>query len=339
MNTMKSIALFGIVLILALSAAAQTPSATPAPAATAQTVQAGMNGGKSSHAGAPVDCTICHSCPSPSAFNPCLKECPRPGNLSSKAPGETVPDVVVIGQLANLFAPTRFNHKAHSEMAAMGGGCQSCHHNVAPGQEHIACRECHVDGINMENMAQPGLRGVYHRMCMKCHSDWDEETKCQNCHARKGEPDSEAQAKIMDHPPSTITNLLTFETKFKEGDKVPFHHQRHTEVYGFDCQMCHKNEGCYTCHSKEKKAADAVHQMGNGEPHGKCFQCHSTNKCDHCHGRAENDLFAHPELKSLKKEVFETMSCRNCHGHGGPYSMIPKQPGQPDSGSPSSPRQ
>src|SRR5690606_30927224 len=120
MNTLKSIALFGISLMLAVSAAAQTTPAAPAPSGSAQAAQTTVNGQKASHAGALVDCTICHSCPSPSAFNPCLKDCPRPGGLSSKAPGETVPEVVVIGQLANLFAPTRFNHKAHAEMAAMG---------------------------------------------------------------------------------------------------------------------------------------------------------------------------------------------------------------------------
>ena len=274
-----------------------------------------------SHANAPVDCSICHSCPMPTNANPCLKEKPGKESTSQTAPGESVPEIVEIGQLENLFNPTRFNHKAHAEMASMGKGCQNCHHNVEPGQEHIACRECHIDGINMENPSQPGLRGVYHRMCMRCHSEWNEDTQCQNCHARKGEPDSKVQAAVMSSPASTIKELLVFETNYKEGDKVPFHHKRHTEVYGFDCQMCHKNDGCFTCHQKDNSARNVVRNIHN-QMENQCFLCHSNNSCDHCHGRAEDDLFVHAQIKSVKSEVFETMTCRNCHGHGGPYGDV-----------------
>ncbi len=62
------------------------------------------------------------------------------------------------------------------------------------------------------------------------------------------------------------------------------------------------------------------------EPHKNsmtlCFECHGQNKCDHCHGRDVNSLFEHPEVKSLRKDVFQTMSCRSCHGHAGPYKRV-----------------
>ncbi|GAB4321356.1 MAG: hypothetical protein Kow0059_16040 [Candidatus Sumerlaeia bacterium] len=308
-------------------AGAETPGSPSPPGVSAQTVGAVRPTPKPSHAGAPVDCRLCHSCQKPTEAAPCLIDRPVQRVPQRATPGEVVPEIVVIGQLANLFAPTRFNHKAHAEMAAMGGGCQSCHHNVAPGQEHIACRSCHIDGINMENLSQPGLRGVYHRLCMRCHENWNTETECQNCHARKTNG-SEPQAMVLppeDHPASTIKDLIVFETGKAENDRVPFHHKRHTEIYGFDCQMCHKSEGCYTCHGQARNALAALHDQTFREHHAPCFQCHSTNSCDHCHGRDPNDLFVHPEVKSLKREVFVTMACRSCHGHGGPYQTAPRR--------------
>ncbi|MFH0792798.1 MAG: cytochrome c3 family protein [bacterium] len=231
------------------------------------------------------------------------------------------PDVVILGDLENLFGPTRFSHRTHAEMAAMTGGCQTCHHNSPVGSAHPACKTCHTEEINKEDPTQPGLRGVYHRLCLKCHSDWNADTGCENCHAKKGT--GIAPKTALTHTgnrmtsATTVKDLIIFETQYKPGDSVPFHHAQHSKVFGYTCADCHEKQGCKACHGAN------LQPKAIREPHKHsmrlCFECHAHNSCDHCHGRAADDLFQHPPVKSLKPAVFTEMTCRSCHGHAGPY--------------------
>lgn len=270
--------------------------------------------------GLAIDCSQCHYCETPTEASPCLRGCPRPGAMKSFSPDQG-PDVVILGDLENLFGPTRFNHKAHAEMAAMGGGCGTCHHNSPNPDSHPACKTCHTDEIAKEDLGQPGLRGIFHRSCLKCHADWNKDTGCENCHAKKQAdgtfPALQPIGSDMGTSTTTVKDLMIFETNYKPGDKVPFHHRRHTTTFGYSCAECHEKEGCKACHGP-----DGVNTSANGhhkESMRLCFECHGQNSCDHCHGRDPNSLFAHPDVSSLRKDVFEKMTCRSCHGHAGPY--------------------
>ena len=78
-----------------------------------------------------LDCTKCHTCPEPTQTNPCLTACPRHAEAAS-LPASLGPDVVILGELEDLYVPVRFNHKAHATMSGMTKGCDTCHHYTPP---------------------------------------------------------------------------------------------------------------------------------------------------------------------------------------------------------------
>jgi len=274
-----------------------------------------------------LDCSKCHACEHPSKTNPCLipGQCPRHAAMAG-LDANTGPRVVVLDELENLYESVRFDHLAHAQMVRFSGGCETCHHFTPPNAEHPACKDCHPADVAHEDLAQPGLKGAYHRNCMNCHREWDHDTACEICHAKKGNG-AVAAVPGTEHgryQPIVLDELILFTTDHDGGDVVPFHHRNHSVLYERDCTECHHEQGCSRCHIQDK----APHPMGepaSRDLHETCFQCHKEEKCGDCHGRDPDDLFKHASTGWPLEKYHSKLGCRACHGRRGPFMQLSPQ--------------
>ncbi len=264
-----------------------------------------------------VDCEHCHVCEQPTYDEPCLKDqsCPRDVAAAKLSP-ELGPDVIILDQLEDLYVPVRFNHRAHATMTEMDGGCPTCHHFTPPDRPHPECRECHPGSVLLSDIAQPGLKGAYHRQCLGCHVEWDSSTECEICHAKKAGGALHGSATTftteIHHTPIEISDLIVMKTEYEEGDEVPFHHSAHVKLYGAECSLCHMHQNCSSCHVH----AEASHPMGDPDKidlHDTCYRCHDDNNCEYCHGRAHDDRFDHADTGWLLKSYHASVGCTTCH--------------------------
>ena len=119
--------------------------------------------------------------------------------------------------------------------------------------------------------------------------------------------------------PIEIKDLIVFETDYDDGDKVPFHHKNHVELYNRDCSVCHQDETCSSCHVHGAES----HPLGlisDIDLHLTCYQCHDEDKgCEQCHGRNPNDLFDHAEVGWSLKHYHRVLQCKDCHHDPGKY--------------------
>ncbi|NPU97649.1 MAG: cytochrome c3 family protein [Candidatus Omnitrophica bacterium] len=266
-----------------------------------------------------VDCAQCHTCLHPTSENPCLQPCPRP--KGAYVPLATQgPDVVILDELKaveDLYVPVRFNHATHAHMSSTVEGCQMCHHYNEKGAIPASCKSCHPVDIIHENIAQPGLKGAYHRQCVGCHTQWDRNTDCVICHEKKsGGPlhgTAVSPSETKHYPPVRMRDLIIYNTNYEENDQVPFHHKTHAYKYDRNCGDCHQQQGCEACH--DQYAAE-LKPMGNLTPeamHDHCFVCHENDTCEHCHGRDPNDVFNHAASGWPLKIYHDRLHCLDCH--------------------------
>jgi hypothetical protein len=267
-------------------------------------------------------CSDCHSCDHPSKTRPCLKEgiCPRHQAMAD-LPADMGPDVALLDELENLYEPVRFQHKAHAQMVRFSGGCETCHHFTPPNADHPACKDCHPKEILLEDLAQPGLKGAYHRSCMKCHTEWDQDTACEVCHAKKGQAQLASDFPHGHYKQIELEELILFDTDHAEGDQVPFHHRNHSVLYERDCTECHQAQSCEKCHVQ----GEAPHPMGRPAEtnlHETCFRCHREEPCSQCHGRDPDDLFTHASTGWPLQKYHSGLRCRSCHGQRGAFMKL-----------------
>ncbi len=270
-----------------------------------------------------LDCTECHICLRPSEANPCLKPtlCPRHHNMPDydAHPG---PSTVILNELENVYAPVLFDHESHARMVRFDGGCETCHHFTPPNTEHPACKDCHPPDIPHEDIAQPGLKGAYHRSCMSCHREWDNDTACEICHARERDGMESPRAEAHQHyAPVIMEDLLLFQTAYEDDDRVPFHHRNHSELYERDCGECHQHQSCKRCHVH----GEELHPMGepaDTDLHEVCFRCHKEEQCGDCHGRDPDDLFSHDSTGWLLRSYHEKLNCCACHTKRGAFLRL-----------------
>lgn len=276
-----------------------------------------------------VRCAECHTCPNPTKQDPCLAPCPR--LLSANGP-----EVVLLDQLSAQYVPVIFAHKLHSQMAQMSGGCSLCHH-YNPVHRILPCHDCHGES-NHEDLAKPGLRGAYHRLCLKCHREWSHETECVVCHAKKT-----ANSGVVVAPdPTDIMGILhpnveepvtkIYHTTYERGRLVTFRHREHVERFGFKCVSCHNEESCGRCH---QPANATVRTRTLKEHHAPCSSCHQTNggkttRCAHCHSDKEIPAFSHEQTGVALNEDHEIATCFDCHV-GGKFDQKPSCSGCHDS--------
>jgi len=231
------------------------------------------------------------------------------------------PDVVVIDELEDEYESVRFSHRLHAEMTAMDRGCQDCHHFQEVGGI-TACKKCHPPHIAEENLAQPGLKGAYHRQCLGCHQDWSHDTACDICHVKK-DSDVAAPHPAMKKPGSRFSGLVQPDKKvwhstYGGGTVVTLHHKNHTEIYGIDCASCHHAEGCGSCHAREERTTEVRHS--EEALHGICNSCHAEMSCKQCHLQEEAPEFTHDRTGWPLKSYHQRLTCKRCHGN--PYHFV-----------------
>ncbi len=273
----------------------------------------------------PSDCSACHTCAYPSRSDPCLRPCPRHESATVLS-ADLGPDVVILDGLEDLYVPVRFDHHKHATMAAMSGGCETCHHFTPPDMDHPACKDCHPAEVVHEDLAQPGLKGAYHRSCLRCHQEWDRDTACEICHEKKrGGALHGTATSVCDHShyePLELEELLVFTPADESVESVPFHHRRHSQLYERDCTECHRRQSCSRCHVQGGEGPHPMRAAGQESLHATCFSCHDGQRCGSCHGRAADDLFDHADTGWPLKAYHASLACRTCHGHVGAFRKL-----------------
>lgn len=278
-----------------------------------------------------IDCTECHYCKTPTAEDRCLKACPTmtAREVTSKHSVSEAPDSILLGYIADLYKPVRFDHKAHAGMAEMGLKCATCHHYSPPG--HIPpCRECHGGETNPNNLRQPGLKGAYHRHCLSCHREWSHETKCVLCHLPANGsmmsvvPDTTDILGIA-HPVIEEPTKRIYHTPYPDGPMVTFYHEEHVQLYGLPCAGCHQDENCSRCHdiSRARPNPENVTDLQHMEEvHSVCNGCHGDDKCMKCHDTKEKPPFTHATTGWPLNRFHQKLGCRSCHPTGKPISRL-----------------
>lgn len=280
------------------------------------------------HSETEIDCTLCHTGSKPNADNPQLKPCPR--HTGKIVPLERMgPQIVILDELQeieDLYVPVRFNHQTHAHMSSTEDGCSMCHHYSENNLTPSSCAGCHPRDVIHENLAQPGLKGAYHRQCVGCHVKWDTNTDCIICHEKKAGGKLNGQATTFSekrlYPAVNMRELIVYETSYETGDKVPFHHKRHADQYDRNCGNCHHSQGCETCHDQKKNILQPMGSISPEEMHDRCFVCHGNDDCTYCHGRAEQEIFTHQKTGWPLAVYHEKLHCMDCHTQRGEFSRL-----------------
>jgi hypothetical protein len=267
------------------------------------------------HSQTKIDCQECHSCDIPTHSNPCLKLFPdfRRSGITILHSAEDVPELLVIDTLSNEYEPSVFTHKLHAEMAAMSGGCASCHHFNPPGKI-LACVDCHEAGARTD-LSKPGLKGAYHRQCLTCHREWSNTTNCTVCHDTKGSSAVSDKAEFIgkSHEKMELPAKVVYQTDEDENPLVTFYHDEHNELFDIGCADCHQNESCSRCHDQTDKVTTV-----EKDAHDNCINCHEQaidddDKCKKCHDTKEKKRFTHAAHGWKLNKYHEALSCNSCH--------------------------
>lgn len=260
------------------------------------------------------------------------------------------PDVVLLGQLAALYEPVPFDHKAHAKMAQMWDGCVTCHHRTpqatagatastpaAPGaalpsQDLTAgipaCRSCHAVALVDADIHMPALKGAYHRQCLNCHKEWMHENACEVCHRPHPAAGTKTVTPTRDdilgrmHPPIPEPETHLYRARYTpaDGSNVLFRHKEHTVTFGLRCTVCHRHDNCSHCHDpKGDKTAQKPLRPGLtwAESHGPCMGCHQQDRCRTCHykdGAQPPAEFAHAAHSGQELDTNHVkLACAQCH--------------------------
>ena len=282
-----------------------------------------------------TDCRCCHACDKPTTRDPCLHACrrPRERDITKELQKGPVPQgIILLDMLSNIadakdhFGPVPFDHTGHAKWAEIAGGCTICHHYTPEGAAHPACRTCHELEFLHVDISKPGLKGAYHRQCMGCHREWSHDTRCGACHlprVREDQQPRDADTITKDdalarmHQPCPAPEAKVYQTNYPEdvGSKVYFHHQRHTQIYQFECTGCHQGDSCTRCHEVGRKQVPQV--CTAEERHKLCSACHQIEDvCGRCHkqpGEPEPAPFEHASTGWPLGRYHAKTGCRTCH--------------------------
>ncbi len=269
---------------------------------------------------ADAPCAFCHVSDTPTRLDPSLRGCPRSAGASSYPAGKS-PAEIRFGGKGGPYGPVTFPHKAHAEMAAMGGGCRDCHHYGRPGTA-MKCDQCHSKSRAREDLGKPDLRGARHRLCMECHLRWDKAAACGDCHEDKGRAEPRGTGKSGPGK-VRVPDRLVYETASEKGRYVTFFHADHSRVFGLKCVDCHRQETCESCHSAYAAERGAVRKAAPAQArHKACFGCHAAAKCAACHASRPEDSFAHGKSSGWPLNRFHRrLACAACHGAGEAFKV------------------
>ncbi len=272
------------------------------------------------------ECSYCHTCDAPTSKEPCLSHdfCNRNSQLHSL---DVIPEtsILVLDVLENVYESVEFNHEKHASMSDMSGGCTNCHHYAPPTNKYPDCSECHLPE-GLVGKIEPGLKAAYHKQCMGCHNEWDNDTHCEFCHRKKEGGMSEEQLSQMPYiaheAPLQVKDLIIMDKNHDDdGNQIPFHHRNHVELYDRNCSTCHQNETCSNCHIHNAGEVHTLNIQTVDEKHDICFKCHSSEEsdCKLCHGRDPADLFDHASTGWPIKSFHSKLQCKDCHHDSGKY--------------------
>jgi len=279
------------------------------------------------HSKTNLDCSICHECETPTKTNPCLASCPRENRKARNYKITDAPNLFVINNIhgeKDIYGAVNLSHKIHAEMAEMSGGCETCHHYNPP-SEIVKCSTCHETDRKEVNVNMPDLKSAYHRQCMDCHAEWEEESRCENCHTLNDDYKSAIAASeiVKAHKPVERPATMVYETGESEKGKVAtFHHNDHINLFGLECVDCHQDESCESCHSKKPNFKKVV----DGTNHSRCASCHDTEnkkQCAKCHSDKESKPFNHFVNTGFDINKYHSKNtCQSCHKKKGKYSGL-----------------
>lgn len=230
-----------------------------------------------------VNCRACHTSDAPTKEKPSLVPCPRedsrPRHFSAQAPA-----TLVLGAGDGPYGAVKFSHKAHAEMAEMGGGCYRCHHYDQGGRIQ-KCAACHSPSRARADLGKPDAKGAMHRLCVGCHREWSASGKCAGCHAAKASP-------LHGRSTAWIQNRFHGKLQCGECHRAPGEFQR----IGKDCESCHKGWQAKFDHRKTGLTLDETHAALS------CADCHADGAfaappaCAACHEKS------YPKDKPGKKK-------------------------------------
>lgn len=272
-----------------------------------------------------IECKTCHTIDTPTKQNLSLVECPR-AMVEGYHSVEEAPQAFTMDEFTDKYGPVKFSHKAHAEMAEMGGGCAVCHHynQARPIQE---CGECHSASRIRADLGKPDLKGARHRLCVDCHLRWSHAAECDSCHAKNtGETGAKVAEEKKFFPQVTIPKRMVYEVDSVKGRFVTFFHNDHAERLGLKCTDCHQQQSCASCHDLKKTAqgsqATPVRQAKKTgsmeEVHKSCFSCHANARCATCHmGKPMESFvrkkFGHEKTGLVLDEAHGALECNICH--------------------------
>jgi hypothetical protein len=229
-----------------------------------------------------ADCRTCHTSDRPTREKPALVSCPRQ-TIWGQFPLSKAPASITMNELSDSYGPVRFPHRAHAEMAQMGGGCYSCHHyNQA--RPIFKCSACHAPARARADLSKPDLKAARHRLCVQCHLQWSHSSECDSCHARRGAATGEPKGFAK----TALPGPIVYDTASPQGRFVTFRHEEHVKQFGLQCTACHLGQTCVGCHESGRKSP-----LAQAEPrkagrsmetlHKPCFSCHAEAQCVQCH--------------------------------------------------------
>lgn len=241
---------------------------------------------------------------------------------------DTPPDVVILRELENEYAPVPFSHKAHADMAEMHLGCETCHHQQEDADDPRkieACKSCHPIDAKGADIRVPSLKGAYHRQCLNCHKGWAGENGCAICHEPKNgvaapEPTPGDIVGRM-HPPIEPPDVKVYRARYTPaaGTHVTFRHDQHVSAYGIACVNCHFRDSCASCHDAENgqpPRKPVMPAMSWTQSHQPCLGCHQNQSCAHCHhdeDAAPPPTFDHLLTGQQLDDDHADLTCAQCH--------------------------
>lgn len=257
-----------------------------------------------------VDCKACHTSDSPTKEKPALVKCPRAKTKGVHSPSEA-PRTLTLGAAGGEYGPVKFSHKAHAEMAEMGGGCYQCHHYDQGGRIQ-KCGECHSPERARTDVGKPDLKGALHRLCVECHRQWSHSTDCAACHGGKAPPKADMPKRVV------------YWTSSDQGKVVTFPHGDHARRFGLRCAGCHQQQTCTSCHDPKKKGLGAPPRRAKeAQPHQSCSACHAKDKCSSCHSTKPMGAFDHGKSTGWIHNRFHArLECARCHTTPGRFTKI-----------------
>jgi hypothetical protein len=268
-----------------------------------------------------LDCRLCHTGATPTKANPALAQCPRLLIVDYHTAADA-PATMKLGTSTGRYAPVAFSHRGHAEMAAMGGGCEGCHHydQARPIQK---CDGCHSPTRLRADLTRPDRKAAMHRQCLDCHREWNPKVTCVSCHSEGG-----GGVKVAGPEKPVAPTRLVYQTTAAAGRTVTFFHNEHVQRFGLDCADCHQGTTCGSCHGVAATAAappPAPAARTEAEAHVRCAGCHQTDRCTTCHSdRGPRTAgFDHRARTGWALNRFHaSLPCGRCHGEAGTFEKV-----------------